>query len=200
MNMHASAATMRNSLRRRTTKLLLCAAGAATLAATAMGGPAAASAGPPVTGTGTPLCNAGYAGTMTFSPALKTGGTATSEEIEVKMQFAGCSGGIPAPTAGAYIAKGVVTGAGANDCTHFFAPPLTTPPTVIFNPSAHLDGVVTWSPTASAGQVAVLLLDGPSQDRGGWAADRCGEVRPRPHPFRLLAVAVQVRELLPPPA
>ena len=149
MNMPASAATMGNSLRRRTTKLLLCAAGVATLAATAMGSPAAASAGPPVTGTGTPLCNAGYAGTMTFSPALTTGGTATSEEIEVKMQFAGCSGGIPAPTAGAYIAKGVITGAGANDCTHFFAPPLTTPPTVIFNPNAHLDGVVTWSPTAS---------------------------------------------------
>ena len=147
MNMHASAATMGNSLRHRATKLLLCAAGAATLAATAMGGPAAASAGPPVTGTGTPLCNAGYTGTMTFLPALQNGGIATSEEIEVKMQFAGCSGGTPAPAAGTYIAKGVVTGTGANDCTHFFAPPLTPPPTVIFNPSAHLDGVVTWSPT-----------------------------------------------------
>ncbi len=150
MNMHASAATMKNSLRHRTTKLLLCAAGAATLAATAMGAPAAASAGPPVTGTGTPLCNAGYTGTMSFLPALITGGTATSEEIEVKMQFAGCSGGTPVPTAGSYIAKGIVTGAGANDCTHFFAPPLTPPPLVTFNPSAHLDGVVTWSPTGIA--------------------------------------------------
>ena len=53
--MHTTAAALRHGLGRRTTKLLLCAAGAATLAATAAGSPAAASAGPAVTGTGTPL-------------------------------------------------------------------------------------------------------------------------------------------------
>jgi len=143
VNMHTTATVMRHSLRRRTAKLLLCAAGAATLAVTAMG-PAAAGVGPP--GTGTPLCNAGYTGTMSFLPALVSGGTAHSEEVAVKMQFTGCSGGTPVPTAGVYIAKGIIHGPAANACTSFFAPPLTTPPTVHFTPSAHLDGAVTWSP------------------------------------------------------
>jgi hypothetical protein len=82
---------------------------------------------------------------MTFLPALKNGGTATSEEVALKMQFTGCSGGSPVP--GVYVAKGIVTGAGANDCAHFFAAPLTTPPIINFNPNARLDGNVTWSPT-----------------------------------------------------
>jgi hypothetical protein len=147
--MHASAVVMGHGLRRRATKLLLCAAGAATLAATATAIPAAASAGPPVTGTGTPLCNAGYSGTMNFLTTLKNGGTATSEEITLQMQFTGCSGGSPVPTAGVYNAKGIVTGAGANDCAHYFSPPATTPPIVNFNPNAHLDGVVNWSPAGT---------------------------------------------------
>lgn len=146
MNVYATAAVMRHTLRCRTTKLLLCAAGAATLAATAMGSPAAASMAPP--GVGSPLCNAGYTGTMDFHPALANGGTATNEEVELTMQFTGCSGGSPVPTAGRYVAKGIVTGAGANACANWFVAPLGTPPVVNFNPSAHLDGVVTWSPTS----------------------------------------------------
>jgi len=143
VNMHATATVTRHSLRLRTAKLLLCAAGAATLAVTAMG-PAAAGVGP--LGTGTPLCNAGYAGTMSFLPALVSGGTAHSEEVAVKMKFTGCSGGTPVPAAGVYVAKGIIHGPAANACTSFFAPPLTPPPIVNFTPSAHLDGPVTWSP------------------------------------------------------
>jgi len=167
-------------------KRLLCAAGAAALAAAAMASPAAASAGPPVTGTGTPLCNAGYTGTMTFTTPLKNGGTATSEEISLQLKFTGCSGGAPVPTAGVYGAKGIVTGAGANDCAHYFSPPSTTPPIVNFDPNAHLDGVVAWSPagtinpsnvsfakmriwTSAAGHLKIVLPPAGSLVTGSYA-------------------------------
>ena len=145
MTTHTTATAIRPSLRRRTTKFLLCAAGAAALAATAMGGPAAAAVSP--IGTGSPFCNAGYAGVMTFSPKLIAGGTATTEGVGLKMQFTGCSGGAPVPAAGVYVAKGVVHGPAANACTSWFIPPLGTPPIVNFN-AAHLDGVVNWSPSS----------------------------------------------------
>ena len=63
------------------------------------------------------------------------------------MQFTGCSGGTPVPSAGVYVAKGIVHGPAANACTSWFVPPLGTPPIVNFN-AAHLDGVVNWSPSA----------------------------------------------------
>ncbi len=145
MNMPATAAAMRHSLRRRTTKLLICTAGVAAVAATAMTTPAAAGVGP--LGTGTPFCNAGYAGVMTFSHPLIAGGTATTESVALKMQFTGCSGGTPVPAAGVYVAKGVVHEPAANACASWFVAPLGTPPIVNFN-AAHLDGVVNWSPTS----------------------------------------------------
>ena len=111
-------------------------------------GPAAALS-PPV-GTGTTTCSAGYTGTVTFLPALKTGGTATSEEAEVSLGFSGCAGGTPVPVKGKYIAKGIVSGAGANNCSNWFAPSVGTSPgiaTRTFN-QAPLLGEVTWSPTS----------------------------------------------------
>jgi hypothetical protein len=102
-----------------------------------------------VTGTGTTTCSAGYAGTFTFSPALKTGGTSTKEEVEVELSFTGCSGGTPVPVSGHYVAKGIVSGAGANDCANWFAPAVGITPGVAvrtFN-LAPLDGDVAWSPT-----------------------------------------------------
>jgi hypothetical protein len=145
VNMHGTAAAMRHSLRRRTTKLLLCTAGTAAVAAMAMASPAAAMVGP--VGTGNPVCNAGYNGTMTFSPALVNGGTATLENVTLKTKFAGCSGGTPTPTTGVYTAKGVVEGTGANNCANWFTVPLGTPPLVLFNDIA-LHGPVTWTPAS----------------------------------------------------
>ena len=127
----------------------------ATAAAIASAGALAfASAGPAaaldnVTGTGTTTCSAGYAGTFTFSPALKTGGTSTKEEVEVELSFTGCSGGTPVPVSGHYGAKGIVSGAGANNCANWFAPAVGTTPGIAvrnFN-LAPLDGDVAWSPT-----------------------------------------------------
>jgi len=121
-------------------------ASAGALAATSAG-PAAATVNP--VGTGTTTCSAGYRGTFTFNPALRAAGTATTEGVVVKLSFAGCSGGTPVPASGQYAAKGIVSGAGANNCANWFAPPVGTSPgiaTRIFN-QAPLDGAVAWSPT-----------------------------------------------------
>ena len=127
----------------------------AAAAIASAGALAFASAGPAaaldnVTGTGTTTCSAGYAGTFTFSPALKTGGTSTTEEVEVDLNFTGCSGGTPVPVSGHYVAKGIVSGAGANNCANWFAPAVGATPGIAvgnFN-LAPLDGDVAWSPTS----------------------------------------------------
>ena len=106
-----------------------------------------------VTGTGTPTCSAGYAGRFSFSPALTTGGTATSELVQVQLSFSGCSGGSPVPVSGRYIAKGVVTGAGANNCSNWFAPAVGTSPGIAARTftAPGLRGPVTWSPSTING-------------------------------------------------
>jgi hypothetical protein len=101
-----------------------------------------------VTGTGTTTCNAGYAGRFTFSPALKAGGIAAKEEVGVELSFNGCSGGAPVPASGHYAAKGIVAGAGANNCANWFAAAAGITPglaTRTFN-AAPLDGAVAWAP------------------------------------------------------
>jgi hypothetical protein len=127
----------------------------AAIAATAMTTPAAAGVGP--LGTGSPLCNGNYNGTMTFLPSLVNGGTATSEEVELKMKFTGCTGGTPTPTLGTYIAKGIVTGTAVNACSNWFVAPTsppTTSPLVSFTATAPLYGPVTWSPASITGSHA----------------------------------------------
>ena len=111
-------------------------------------GPAAAVDNVTGIGTGTTTCSAGYAGQFTFSPPLKAGGTATSEEVAVELSFTGCSGGSPVPVSGHYGAKGIVSGAGANNCANWFAPAVGSTPGIAsrtFN-AAPLDGDVAWSP------------------------------------------------------
>ncbi len=100
------------------------------------------------TGTGTSTCSANYTGHITFSPALRAGGAATREAVGVDISFGGCSGGSPVPVSGSYGAKGVVTGAGANNCANWFAAAVGTAPGIAartFN-NAPLDGDVAWSP------------------------------------------------------
>lgn len=123
----------------------LASAGALALTAT---GPAAAMNNP--VGVGTTTCTAGYTGTMNFFPALKTGGTSTTEEVSLNLSFNTCTGGTPTPVAGKYVAKGIVSGAGANNCANWFAPSVGTSPGIairIFN-QAPLDGDVVWSPSS----------------------------------------------------
>jgi hypothetical protein len=157
VNTHAIAAALGHSLTgRRGTKLLLCAAGAVAIASTALGSPAAAISN--VTGTGTTTCTTGWNGTMTFHPALKTGGIAHQEEVGLTVAFNGCTGGTPTPTSGRYAGKGIVSGAGANNCANWFAAPLATPPLVTFN-TAHLDGDVAWTPgTINSSNVSFTSL------------------------------------------
>ncbi len=118
-----------------------------------MVGPAAAM--PEVVGTGSPTCTAGWAGSLTFNPALQAGGTATTEEMAINVKFSGCTGGTPVPTAGRYVGKSIVQGPGANDCANWFAAPAGTPPfkIVTFNGNP-LDGSVAWSPAGISGSNA----------------------------------------------
>ncbi|HEY1920501.1 MAG TPA: hypothetical protein VGH27_33450 [Streptosporangiaceae bacterium] len=102
-----------------------------------------------VTGTGPVTCTAGWTGSLTFLQPLKTGGTATQEEVVIKAQFSGCTGGTPTPSGGSYVAKGIVAVPGANDCANWFAASTASPPykVVHFTSSARLDGNVAWSPS-----------------------------------------------------
>lgn len=122
-------------------------ASAGALAVTSAG-PVAALNPPP--GTGTTTCSAGYTGKVAFLPALKAGGTSTTEEVEITLSFSGCAGGAPVPASGTFIAKGVVSGPGANNCSNWFAPWVGVTPgwsTNTFN-QAPLIGAITWSPTS----------------------------------------------------
>jgi hypothetical protein len=113
--------------------------------------PAAASSAktsPDGVGVGITHCNGAWTGTMTFAPPLQTGGTATNEEVSMQAIVQSCTGGTPTPTKGKWGAKGIITGAGANDCNNFFA---TVPPggtdTVTFS-STHFAGAIYWTPTS----------------------------------------------------
>lgn len=70
----------------------------------------------PVTGTGTPTCTGAWTGKLHFSPALKNGGTATSEEVSIQATAKPCASGTPVPTKGKIVGKGIISGAGANSC------------------------------------------------------------------------------------
>jgi hypothetical protein len=110
--------------------------------------PAAASSAktsPDVVGVGITHCNGGWTGTMTFGPALQTGGTATSEEVSMQSLVMPCTGGTPTPTRGKWGAKGIITGTGANDCNNFFAP---APGTDTETFSTHFSGAIYWTPTS----------------------------------------------------
>jgi hypothetical protein len=133
-------------------------ASAGALAVTSAG-PAAAMVGPP--GVGTTTCSAGYTGKVTFLPALQTVGTSSTEEVAVTLNFTGCAGGTPVPVSGKYVAKGVVSGPGANTCANWFAPSVGTTPgwsTNTFN-QAPLIGAITWSPASiSPSKVKFLTI------------------------------------------
>jgi hypothetical protein len=72
-----------------------------------------------VIGTGSPTCTS-IVGKFTFSPPLKTAGTATHEHVSVKGKVFGCAGGVPVPVSGKLAGKGVIHGAGANACPSYF--------------------------------------------------------------------------------
>jgi hypothetical protein len=97
--------------------------------------------------TGNPTCNAGWNGTVTFTPALMTSGSASSDEVAVTATFNGCTGGSPVPASGSYQAKGVVRQAHANDCANWFAPPGPASKVITFATGARLTGDVQWTPS-----------------------------------------------------
>jgi hypothetical protein len=97
-------------------------------------------------GFGITHCNAHWTGTLSFSPGLTNGGTATSETVTLGAVDKPCTGGTPAPVAMTIGGSGTITGTGANDCNHFFflSPPGTD--TLTFSPS--FAGAIHWTPTS----------------------------------------------------
>jgi len=103
-----------------------------------------------ITGTGTTVCGGAWTGAkITFSPALKTAGTSTFEEISVQATIKPCVGGVPTPTKGALVGKGVFMGTGANKCANVF--PLAPPGgSHTFAFSGNLTEAIRWTPTSIA--------------------------------------------------
>jgi hypothetical protein len=93
-------------------------------------------------GTGVTTCAHHWTGTLTFHPALINGGVATSEAISIKAVAKTCTGGIPTPTKGIIQGKGVISGAGANNCLTSFAGGGTFP----FSGPGFVENV-KWHPT-----------------------------------------------------
>ncbi len=101
-----------------------------------------------VLGVGSPNCAGAWTGVLRFMPALRTAGTATTEEIEIQAVAKPCSFGTPVPTKGTIIGKGVVQGPGANSCAVFTNPP---PGNVVVPFSTNFFEHVTWTPAAIVG-------------------------------------------------
>lgn len=95
-------------------------------------------------------CNGAWSGKLQFTPALVTGGTAAQVEVSVTAVVAACTGGSPPPTSGKLIGKGVITGAGANNCANYFATPAPPGGTDPMTFSTPLQGDIVWTPTGIA--------------------------------------------------
>ena len=113
--------------------------------------PAAASsakAQPNVVGVGITTCTGAWTGKLKFSPPLVNGGVATTEDVTLIATAAACAGGVPAPTSGALVGKGVIAMAGANNCANYFVTP--APPggtdTLTAAPGSVFAGSITWTP------------------------------------------------------
>ena len=107
-----------------------------------------AGAHPDVVGVGITNCTAAWAGKLKFSPPLVNGGVAPTEDVSLLATAAACAGGVPAPTSGALVGKGVISMAGANNCANYFATP--APPggtdTLTVAPGSLFAGSITWTP------------------------------------------------------
>jgi hypothetical protein len=97
-------------------------------------------------GVGITNCNAHWSGTMSFSPLLVTGGTATSETITLVAAEKPCTGGTPVPAAMKIKGVGTISGPHADDCNSFFLSPPPGPETLTFSPT--LAGAIAWTPTS----------------------------------------------------
>jgi hypothetical protein len=110
-----------------------------------------AQAHPNVVGTGITHCNGGWTGKLTFTPPLINAGVATTENVTLTATAPACALGVPVPTSAKLVGKGVISGAGANNCAAYFATPAPPGGTDIltFGPAA-FGGAITWTPVAIA--------------------------------------------------
>jgi hypothetical protein len=108
-----------------------------------------AEARPNVVGTGITHCNGGWVRGLKFAPPLVNGGVAASETVTLTTTMPACAGGVPVPTSGVLLGKGVVNMAGANNCASYFAAAGGTDP-FTFGPGAAFAGKITWTPAVIA--------------------------------------------------
>jgi hypothetical protein len=94
-------------------------------------------------GIGVTTCAGHWTGKLTFHPALVNGGVATSELVTLSAVAKTCTGGAPTPAKGIVTGKGVIAGAGANNCLTAFAGGGTFPFT-----TAGFVEVIKWHPTS----------------------------------------------------
>ncbi len=101
---------------------------------------------PDVVGTGITHCNGGWVGGVKFVPPLVTGGVATSETVTLKATMPVCAGCVPVPVSGGVLTgRGVISGAGANNCAAYFAAAGGTDP-FNFGPGTAFTGSIKWTP------------------------------------------------------
>lgn len=116
-------------------------------------GPAGvAGASPAVIGTGHPTCAGAWLGSIEFSPALTTTGTAPKETIELKAVAKPCAVGVPVPTSGAVTSIKTFVTTNANRCSTLlpaatFATKTDTIPLTV---------KVGWTPSAIAATTIAL--------------------------------------------
>ena len=81
-----------------------------------------------------------------FSPALVTAGVAATETVTLTSTLTICAGGVPVPTSGVLLGKGVINMAGANNCASYFA---AGGGTDLFNFGlGGFTGSIKWAPAA----------------------------------------------------
>jgi len=125
--------------------------------------PAAASSAktsPAIVGAGITHCVGAWTGTVTFAPALFTGGTSTQEEMSLTAVVKPCTGGTPTPTKGKFVGKGIINGAGANDCNNWFVTPAPPGGTAVRTFTPYFGGAITWAPAS----IASSSLSAPTYD------------------------------------
>jgi hypothetical protein len=82
------------------------------------------------------------------------------EEVSITAVVKTCAGGTPAPTKGKFVGKGIINGAGANDCNNFFATPAPPGGTDVQTFSPYFGGAITWTPaTITSSSLSLTTMD-----------------------------------------
>jgi hypothetical protein len=94
-----------------------------------------------IVGLGNPVCTGAWTGKISFAPALKNGGVATTEKVKINAKAKPCAGGAPVPIKGTLTGNQVISTPGANNCALL----LPAPPSTVNVPIPFLE-TIKWDP------------------------------------------------------